>query len=126
MRSMSPRMTPNRVDVYAFIKTAAAFDADAGVNGPAAYAGTPDFPAVPCRVNADYALVEELSQGRVTTVREYLLMFDYPTLSGLGLAFGVRDKIVWTDGGGLTLFADGSIDAAGEHAVTEVRARERA
>lgn len=108
------------MDLYRLTVTTTTLDADGGL-GPGIYAGTPDVANIPCQVAPDYATVEELDQGRITTVREYTILIAAPSAP----AMKARDKLVWTDNGNLALFIEGPIDAAGRHRLIEVTARER-
>lgn len=105
MRSPSPRILADTVDIYRLDPTrAGAYDADGGLVAANAYPATPDVSAVPCRVCLDYGQRVEDANGRVATGNGGLIIF------GSDPGVSLNDKIVW---GTTTLYVDGSTDMAG-------------
>lgn len=116
MRSPSSRVLTNTVDIYA---GTSAQDADGGPQWT--YPAVPTLARVPCSVQA--GAVEEITdeQQRVTSERQYKVMFGSATL------VGPRDKLIYVDSSGVThtLFARIERDEAGRGAAFVVRAIER-
>jgi len=118
MRSPSPRVRINRVDIYPGIKGQ---DADAGVKYT--YAETPAISQVSCSVQflGIEEIILEWGQDRVSQVNTFQLIFSSPQ----GLS--PRDKIIWGDSSGnaRTMFVTGDkSDEAGRGSTFIVKAIE--